>query len=65
MRVCGLFAHIDSVFIDRSGNSKVTVYQDWLVGPDYPGKSPEETLSDTACDLIQVKNMLIDHANNV
>ena len=41
--LCGARAYgFQSLLLDRSGNPRVTVYQDWLKAPDYPGKSEKD-----------------------
>ena len=47
-----------ALFLDRSNNNKVTVYQDWLSNPDYPGKSEDDIKSYSVNDFEQIRNLL-------
>lgn len=47
-----------SLLLDRSKNPRVTVYQDWLEAPDYPGKSDRDILSGTVPDLLAIMALL-------
>ena len=58
-----IYIYIIIIITDRSGNSRVTAYQDWLQGPDYPGKSNEDLLLHTIKDLNEVKELLIKNDN--
>ena len=56
---CGARAFgFQALLLDRSDNAKVTVYQDWLKGPDYPGKSQEDIADGTLKDLLALKRRL-------
>ena len=48
-----------ALLLDRSGNPSVTKYQDWVEGPDYDGKSPEEVQSNTITGLDKVADLLL------
>ena len=50
-----------ALFLDRSNNNKVTVYQDWLSNPDYPGKSEDDIKSYSVNDFEQIRNLLEIH----
>jgi len=57
--LCGARAFgFQSLLLDRSDNPRVTVYQDWLEAPDYPGKSEDDIAASTVTDLGQVSAML-------
>ena len=57
---CGARAYgFSSLFLDRSKNDKVTVYQDWLSAPDYEGKSDQDIELNTITSLDQVKDLLL------
>jgi len=47
-----------SLLLDRSNNPRVTVYQDWLEAPDYPGKTPLDIEQGTVTDLLQIMPLL-------
>lgn len=47
-----------AVFLDRSANAKVRVYQDWLVGPEYEGKSAEDVAKHTVTDFADLQKIL-------
>lgn len=47
-----------AVYLDRSANAKVRVYQDWLVGPEYEGKSPEDVAKHTVTDFAGLERLL-------
>mmetsp|Transcript_18208 Transcript_18208/g.42472 ORF Transcript_18208/g.42472 Transcript_18208/m.42472 type:complete len:298 (+) Transcript_18208:52-945(+) len=49
-----------ALLLDRSGNPQVTKYQDWVEGPDYDGKSPEEVQSNTITGLDEVAELLLN-----
>lgn len=51
-------AGFQALLLDRSSNPKVTVYQDWLEAPDYPGKSESDIKSGTVRDLLSVIPLL-------
>ena len=56
---CGAKAFgFQALHLDRSDNARVTVYQDWLQAPDYPGKSERDILENTVKDLSEVRAML-------
>ena len=48
-----------ALLLERSGNPQVTKYQDWVEGPDYDGKSPDEVLSNTITGLDEVADLLL------
>mmetsp|Transcript_31603 Transcript_31603/g.52787 ORF Transcript_31603/g.52787 Transcript_31603/m.52787 type:complete len:337 (+) Transcript_31603:49-1059(+) len=52
-------AGFQALFLDRSGNKKVTAYQDWLTAPDYPGKCEEDVQQCTVQSLKDVKELLL------
>ena len=52
-----------SLLLDRSNNPRVTVYQDWLEAPNYPGKTTEDIVKGTVTDLLQVMPMLVAAKN--
>lgn len=47
-----------AIYLDRSKNSKVTVYQDWLQHPEYPGKSLEDIKKYSVNDFDQIRKLL-------
>jgi len=51
-------AGFQALYLDRSENARVTVYQDWLEGVDYEGKSKEDIEKWTVKDLYAVKQLL-------
>jgi len=51
-------AGFQALLLDRSADPRVTQYQDWLEGPDYPGKSPEDIKQGTVPDLLAVRDLL-------
>jgi len=56
---CGARAFgFQALYLDRSQNARVTVYQDWLTAPEYPGKSEEDIKQNTVTDLAQVRLLL-------
>lgn len=56
---CGARAFgFQALLLDRSSNPRVTVYQDWLAAPDYPGKSEDDIARGTVKDLLAVKELL-------
>ena len=44
--------------LDRSRDPNIRQYQDWIVGPDYDGKSEEEILANTVSSLDEVRQRL-------
>jgi len=46
------------IHLDRSGDPNVRIYQDWLQGPAYPGKSEEDIMANTVFSLDEVKSKL-------
>mmetsp|Transcript_121387 Transcript_121387/g.329625 ORF Transcript_121387/g.329625 Transcript_121387/m.329625 type:complete len:327 (+) Transcript_121387:52-1032(+) len=46
------------VHVDRSSDPNVRVYQDWLEGPDYEGKSESDVRENTVFSLADVRLML-------
>jgi len=46
------------MYLDRTSDPNVRVYQDWLVGPDYPGKSEEDIRENTVFSLDEVRAKL-------
>ena len=56
---CGAKAFgFQALHLDRSENARVTVYQDWLEAPDYPGKSQQDIRDNTITDLSQLRALL-------
>lgn len=56
---CGAKAvGFQALLLDRSNNPSITTYQDWLDGPDYPGKSLQDVEQNTITSLEEVANML-------
>ena len=56
---CGAKAFgFQALNLDRSDNARVTVYQDWLHAPDYPGKSEADIRENTIKDLSEVRALL-------
>lgn len=53
-------AGFQALLLDRSSNEKVTAYQDWVVGPDYPGKSAEDIQAGTVQGLDAVVELLTE-----
>lgn len=51
-------AGFQAILLDRSDNSRVNAYQDWLVAPDYPGKSDEDLQKHTVKTFADVKRLL-------
>jgi len=57
--LCGAKAFgFQAVLLDRSNEPRVTAYQDWVVGPDYPGKSEADILSSSVTDMRAVVQLL-------
>ena len=55
---CGSKSYgFQSILLDRSGNDRVNVYQDWLKNPDYDGKSEEDIQRFTVNNLLEAKEM--------
>jgi hypothetical protein len=49
---CGAKAFgFQALWLDRSGDSRVTVFQDWLKAPEYPGKCEADIRQHTIQDL--------------
>jgi len=46
------------MYLDRTSDPNVRVYQDWLVGPEYPGKSEEDIKENTVFSLDEVRAKL-------
>ena len=56
---CGAKAFgFQAVLLDRSADPRVTAYQTWVEGPEYPGKSAQDILGGTAVDLRAVARLL-------
>ena len=56
---CGARAFgFQALHLDRSDNERVTVYQDWLTAPEYPGKSSDDIRDNTVKDLSEVRSRL-------
>lgn len=56
---CGARAFgFQALHLDRSDNERVTVYQDWLTAPEYPGKSQDDIRENTVKDLSEVRVLL-------
>jgi len=51
-------AGFQALLLDRSNNSKVTAYQDWVDGPDYEGKSEDDIRRGTVGSLHAVMDLL-------
>ena len=52
---CGARAFgFQALLLDRSGNEKVTAYQDWVQAPDYEGKSAADIENGTVRSLADV-----------
>ena len=52
---CGARAFgFQALLLDRSGNEKVTSYQDWVEAPDYEGKSAADIENGTVQSLADV-----------
>ena len=52
---CGAKAYgWNALNLDRSRDPNIRQYQDWIVGPDYDGKSEEEILANTVGSLDEV-----------
>jgi len=47
-----------AIHLDRSSDPNVRVYQDWLQGPDYEGKSEEDIIANTVFTLDEVRAKL-------
>lgn len=55
---CGAKAvGFEAVHLDRSKNSKVTKYQEWLKAPEYEGKSEVEIQKNTINDFYQIMKL--------
>lgn len=52
-------AGFQALLLDRSNNPKVTAYQDWVEGPDYPGKSEDDIRRGTVQSLETVVELLV------
>ena len=62
---CGARAFgFQALHLDRSDNARVTVYQDWLQAPDYPGKSEDDIRENTVKDLSEVRALLEDEKDD-
>jgi putative hydrolase of the HAD superfamily len=57
-------AGFQALYLDRSENPRVTVYQDWLEAPAYPGKSEEDIANGTIKDLQAIIPLLEESAKN-
>ena len=55
----GEAAGFQALLLDRSNNPKVTAYQDWVEGPDYPGKSEDDIRRGTVQSLETVVELLV------
>ncbi|CAJ1944349.1 unnamed protein product [Cylindrotheca closterium] len=56
---CGAKAYgFQALMLDRSSHPAVMAYQDWVKGPDYPGKTLEEVQDNTITSLEEVVKML-------
>ena len=56
---CGARAYgFQAIHLDRSGNSKVRVYQDWLVGPEYAGKCESDIAKHTVTNFAELQALL-------
>mmetsp|Transcript_11906 Transcript_11906/g.31466 ORF Transcript_11906/g.31466 Transcript_11906/m.31466 type:complete len:315 (-) Transcript_11906:134-1078(-) len=55
-KACGWQA----IHLDRSGDANVRQYQDWLVGPEYPGKCGEDIGRHTATSFAEIRRQLED-----
>ena len=53
-KACGWQA----IHLDRSGDAGVRQYQDWLVGPEYPGKSEEDIRRHTRTSFAEIRQLL-------
>lgn len=53
-------AGFQALLLDRSDNPRVTVYQDWLEAPSYPGKSDGDIALGTVKDLMSIIPLLED-----
>jgi REG-2-like HAD superfamily hydrolase len=53
-------AGLQALFLDRSGNDKVVVYQDWLKACDYLGKTDDDIERHTVRTLADVQKLLSD-----
>ena len=51
-------AGFQALLLDRSANPKVTAYQDWIDGPDYPGKSEDDIRRGTVTSLLALRERL-------
>lgn len=48
----------NALWLDRSGDPKVNVYQDWLKDVDYPGKSDGDVEKHRITDLREIREWL-------
>lgn len=56
---CGAKAYgWNALHLDRSRNPNIKQYQDWIVGPEYEGKSEQDILSNTVRSLGDVRERL-------
>ncbi|KAL3936169.1 MAG: hypothetical protein SGBAC_008451, partial [Bacillariaceae sp.] len=56
---CGAKAYgFQALMLDRSSHPAVMAYQDWVVAPNYPGKTLEEVQENTITSLEEVVPML-------
>jgi HAD superfamily hydrolase (TIGR01549 family) len=53
-------AGFQALLLDRSDNPRVTVYQDWLEAPSYPGKSEGDIALGTVKNLLSIIPLLED-----
>lgn len=51
-------AGFQALYLDRSDNPLVSVYQDWLQAPDYPGKSEDDVRDGTITSLTSIIQLL-------
>lgn len=57
---CGAKAFgFSALHLDRSSNSKVSVYQDWLTAPEYEGKSEYDIKKHTITSLDDIHDLLV------
>lgn len=56
-------AGFQALLLDRSDNPRVTVYQDWLEAPSYPGKSENDIAAGTVKSLLSIIPMLEESAS--
>lgn len=56
---CGAKAFgFQALWLNRSGDARVDVFQDWLEAPKYPGKSEADIRQSTVTDLSQARALL-------